>query len=59
MRFFVIFLVLAAIGCESAMLKHAKAKYPENCTVEEVDEVTVKVSCPGQEPFERRFKKTR
>lgn len=56
-KFFVLIVFVGMMGCNPA-LKHAEIKYP-NCQVESVDDNTVRVKCPGQEPFEKKFRKGR
>lgn len=38
------------------VLNYARNKYP-GCIVEEVDDDTVLITCPGEEPFEKSYKR--
>ena len=42
-------------GCDPAV-QYARTKYP-GCDVERISEGTVRVECPGKDPFEKRFTK--
>jgi len=53
-RLFLIFFVFM-LGCSSTAVQYARAKYP-HCSVEEIGEETVLVSCPNKKPFEKRFR---
>jgi len=57
MRFFLVAAFLLMMGC-NPMVRYAKDRYP-HCDVEKIDDVTVLVSCPGEEPFEKRLRKAR
>jgi hypothetical protein len=58
MKYFILFLLLA--GCSSPAVGYAKARNP-GCKVtvleESRDGATVRVECPGAEPFEQTFRK--
>jgi len=57
MRFFLVAAFLLMMGC-NPMVRYAKDRYP-HCDIEKIDDVTVLVSCPGEEPFEKRLRKAR
>lgn len=53
MRVLLLFVFLL-IGCDPAV-RYARQKYP-GCDVDMVDDGTVLVSCPGDEPFEKHYR---
>jgi hypothetical protein len=57
MRFFLAAIFLLLMGCDP-VVRYAQGRYPQ-CEIEKIDDITVLVSCPGEEPFEKRLRKAR
>ena len=58
-RIILLLSLLFCVACESTILTHAKARYPE-CSVEEHEKLSngiiVVVKCPYEEPFYKTFR---